>query len=58
VLKILSMHGDVVLLLDHRQDIMDAMVQSGKFEGDFRGFTSKKLYAFAHFKVTVCRKGI
>lgn len=43
------MRSDVVLLLDHRQDIMDAMAQSGKYEGDFRGFTSKKLYSIAHF---------
>ncbi|KAG0619787.1 hypothetical protein M758_4G165000, partial [Ceratodon purpureus] len=35
----LSIHCDIVLLLDQSQDIMDAMVQSGQLEGDFLGFT-------------------
>ena len=31
------------MLASYRQDIMDAMIQSDKFEGEFKGFTSKYL---------------
>jgi hypothetical protein len=31
------------MLGSYRQDIMDAMIQSDKYEGEFKGFTSKYL---------------
>lgn len=44
------------MLGSYRQDIMDAMMQSDKFEGEFKGFTSKYLLSsllFATNKWTI-----
>lgn len=37
------------MLASYRQDIMDAMVQSDKFKGEFKGFTSKYLLGSLFF---------